>query len=43
MLQVVEKPIWAIVRAKAEDQELLEKAFVVLEQSGIRVERSYGD
>ena len=41
--QAIEKPIWATIRTKAENQEVLERVFAVLEQNNIRVERSYGE
>jgi ParB-like chromosome segregation protein Spo0J len=41
MKKAIEKPIWATIRTSPENQELLEKALVILESNGIRVERSY--
>jgi ParB-like chromosome segregation protein Spo0J len=41
MEQVIEKPIWATIRTDPSNQELLEKAFLILENNGIRIERSY--
>ncbi|HHV39695.1 MAG TPA: ParB N-terminal domain-containing protein [Tepidimicrobium sp.] len=41
MSEAIDKPIWATIRTKAENQEVLERVFAVLEQNGIRVERSY--
>jgi ParB-like chromosome segregation protein Spo0J len=41
MSKAIEKPIWATIRTKPENQEIIERVLVVLEQSGIRVERSY--
>lgn len=41
MSQAIEKPIWATIRTKAENQEILDRVLTVLEQHGIRVERSY--
>jgi len=37
----VEKPIWATIRTSSDNQELLDRALVILEQNGIKVERSY--
>jgi ParB-like chromosome segregation protein Spo0J len=39
--KAAEKPIWATIRTIPENQELLEKALVILENHGIKVERSY--
>ncbi len=41
MSEAIDKPIWATIRTRAENQEILERVFAVLEQNGIRVERSY--
>jgi ParB-like chromosome segregation protein Spo0J len=41
MEQVIEKPIWATIRTDPSNQELLEKALLILENNGIRIERSY--
>lgn len=41
MSKAVEKPIWAVIRTSALNQELLEAALALLENNGIRVERSY--
>lgn len=41
MSQAIEKPIWATIRTKPENQKLLDQALAILEQNGIRVERSY--
>ena len=41
MSQTVQKPIWATIRTKAENQEILDRVLAMLEQNGIRVERSY--
>jgi len=37
----IEKPIWATIRTSPKNQELLEKALLILENNGIRIERSY--
>jgi len=42
MSQTVQKPIWATIRTKAENQEILDRVLAMLEQNSIRVERSYG-
>jgi ParB-like chromosome segregation protein Spo0J len=39
--QTIEKPIWATIRTCPEKQEILDRVLIVLEQNGIRVERSY--
>lgn len=39
--QAVDKPIWATIRTSAENQEAMERALAVLENCGIKVERSY--
>ncbi len=39
--KAIEKPIWATIRTQAENKEMLEKAFSILEKNGIRIERSY--
>jgi len=39
--QAVERPIWATIRTKPENQEVLERVLTLLEQNGIRAERSY--
>ena len=39
--EAVEKPIWAVIRTKKENQEILEEALSQLELQGIRIERSY--
>jgi ParB-like chromosome segregation protein Spo0J len=41
MAQAVENPIWIVIRTKTENQELVERVLAVLEQHGIRAERSY--
>ena len=41
MSKAVEKPIWAVIRTPASNQEILERALSLLEQNGLRVERSY--
>lgn len=41
MSEAIEKPIWAVVRTSAKNQELLERVIILLEQNGLRVERSY--
>ena len=41
MSEAIEKPIWAVVRTSTKNQELLERAINLLEQNGLRVERSY--
>jgi hypothetical protein len=41
MSETVEKPIWAVIRTPASNQELLERALSLLEQNGLKVERSY--
>ena len=42
LAEAVERPIWAVVRTAAENKELVERAMAILEQGGLRVERSYG-
>lgn len=37
----IEKPIWVTIRTSVDNQELLEKALIILENNGIRMERSY--
>jgi hypothetical protein len=39
--EVIIKPIWASIRTSEENKEALEKALCVLENIGIKVERSY--
>lgn len=39
--QAISKPIWATIRTSAENQEAVERALVVLENCGVRIERSY--
>jgi ParB-like chromosome segregation protein Spo0J len=39
--KAIEKPIWATVRTSPDKQEILERVLVLLEQNGIKVERSY--
>ena len=39
--EIIIKPIWATIRTSEENKEALEKALCVLENFGIRVERSY--
>lgn len=39
--EAVIKPIWLVARAEEASMGILEKAAVMLEQNGIRVERSY--
>lgn len=41
MSQAVDKPIWATIRTSAENREILDRVLAVLEQNGIKVERSY--
>jgi ParB-like chromosome segregation protein Spo0J len=41
MSEAVEKPIWAVIRTPASNQEILERALSLLEQNGLKVERSY--
>ena len=41
MSEAVEKPIWAVIRTPASNQEILEGALSLLEQNGLKVERSY--
>ena len=41
LTDAIEKPIWAVIRTKAENQEVLEAALAVLEKHNIDVERSY--
>jgi len=41
MSKVIEKPIWATIRTRLENKEILEQALGILEKNGIRVERSY--
>ena len=41
MSKAVDKPIWVVVRTEAEKQEIVERTMAVLEQAGLRVERSY--
>jgi ParB-like chromosome segregation protein Spo0J len=37
----IDKPIWATIRTDICNQELLEKTLLILENNGIKVERSY--
>ena len=39
--EIIIKPIWATIRTSEENKEALEKALCVLENIGIKVERSY--
>jgi hypothetical protein len=41
MRDAVEKPIWATIRTKQENKDVLEKALHILEENGIKAERSY--
>lgn len=41
MSKAVEKPIWAVIRTPASNREILERALSLLEQNGLKVERSY--
>ena len=41
MSEAVEKPIWAVVRTSNANQEILETALEIIENQGIRIERSY--
>ena len=40
--EVIIKPIWATIRTSEENKEALEKTLCILENIGIKVERSYG-
>jgi ParB-like chromosome segregation protein Spo0J len=42
MKETIENPIWVTIRTQPENREILEKALSILEQNGIRIERSYG-
>ena len=39
--KAIDMPIWIVARTSADKQELLEEALAIIEQGGIRVERSY--
>jgi site-specific DNA-methyltransferase (adenine-specific) len=41
MKSAIDKPVWATIRTDVCNQELLEKTLLILENNGIKVERSY--
>jgi len=41
MTAAIEKPIWLVARASVKNKELFERVRALLEQHGVRVERSY--